>query len=54
MIVQVDDVGDDSEFKQEVCVGSPPPGDIEVQEAVGQEDQPNKNDDHRRGQTALR
>ncbi len=53
VVVQVDDVSDDSELEQEVCVGSPPPGDVKVRKAVGQ-DQPNENDDHRQGQTALR
>ncbi len=54
VVVQVDDVGNDPELKQEVSVGGPTPSNVEVGDTVGQEDEPNEDDDHRTGQTAQR
>ncbi len=52
VIVEVEDVGDDSELKQEIGVGGVPPRDVEIWEVIREEEKPDKNDDHMTGQTA--
>ncbi len=54
MVVQVEDVGNDSKLQQEVGVRGVSPRDVEIGKAIGEEEQPNENYDHIAGQTALR
>ncbi len=52
MVVDVDDVRDHAELEEEVGVRGVPPRDVEIRKAIREEEKPNKNDDHKTGQTA--
>ncbi len=52
MVVQVENVGDNTKLQQEVGVGGVAPRDVEVREVVGEEEQPKEDDNHIAGQMA--
>ncbi len=54
MVVDVDDVRDNAELEEKIGVGGIPPSDVEIRKAIREEEKPNKNDDHKTGQTAQR